>query len=174
MGRRRADGKKAPRHKAKKDRLRELIPRIGFDLADKRCRATLSGVDSVTIKEQIRAFAGDLNKPIVDEALASIFEQAITAMEEDADKITEMMPGEYWGIIKQTLPWTSDALAGHTIFTLVVALLISHEAYDAANPYDKFKHQYGKLASAVHNFSGLLKYVILFLLISDLYLYISK
>lgn len=125
----------------------------------------LSSVDSVTIKEHIRAFAGDLNKIIVDEALTTIFEQANASMEEDPDKISEMMPGEYWGIIKQTVPWAGDELPSHTIFSLVVTLIVSHEKYNTASPYERFKHQYGKLASAVHKFSETLKYVYPYILI---------
>ncbi|KAI1767513.1 hypothetical protein GGR53DRAFT_482099 [Hypoxylon sp. FL1150] len=163
MPRRQRDGKQPPRYKAKKLRLRWLIPRNGFDLADKRCRAMLSGVDSVAIKDHIRAFAGgDLNKTIVDSALAALFDRAVAALREDPEKIADAMPGEFWGAVQQTLPWTSDALAGHTIFTLVVALVVAHEAYDAAFPYDRFKHQYGKLAEAVHQFSALLKCVYIY------------
>ena len=117
----------------------------------------LSGVDSAKIKEHIRAFAGALNKTLVDEALAAVFEPAIAAMEEDPDKISDMMPGEFWGAIKQTLPWIGQDISGHTLFSLVVALIIAHEKYDAASPYENFKHQYGKLAEAVHKFGGLLK-----------------
>lgn len=157
MPRRRKDGKKPTRHGAKQQRLRELLPRIGFDFGDKKSRAMLSGVDSAKIKEHIRAFAGALNKTLVDEALAAVFEPAIAAMEEDPDKISEMMPGEFWGAIKQTLPWIGQDISGHTLFSLVVALIIAHEKYDAASPYENFKHQYGKLAEAVHKFGGLLK-----------------
>lgn len=152
--RRKADGKKPPRNQAKKLRLRELLPRVGFDFADKRCHAVLSGVYSVTIKEHIRSFAGDLNKLLVDQALTAIFEPAIAAIKAEPDSISDVMPGEFWEGIKQTLPWTSGALTGHAVFSLVVALVFSHEKYDAACPYERFKHQYGKLAEAVHEFSG--------------------
>ncbi|KAI2629510.1 hypothetical protein GGR54DRAFT_635693 [Hypoxylon sp. NC1633] len=155
MLRRRQTGKK--RYANRKYRLRYLIPRIGFDLRDKKCRAMLSGIDSGIVKHHIRASAGNLTKMIVDEALAAIFTAAIATMEQDPDKIAEMIPGEYWGVIRDTIPWATDTLAGHTIFSLVATLVLSHEKYDAVSPYNKFKHQYGKLAEAVHKFSQLLK-----------------
>ncbi len=118
----------------------------------------LSGVDSVIVKDHIRRFSGELSKIIVDHALASLFERGIADMEDDPSRISEMMPGEYWSAIKQTVPWASgEDLPGHVVFSLVATLLISHNKYDASKPYDKFKHQYGNLAEAVHTFSGILR-----------------
>ncbi|RYP41139.1 hypothetical protein DL769_011638 [Monosporascus sp. CRB-8-3] len=151
-------GKNPQRYKDRKNRLRELLPRVGFDFADKRCRAMLSGVDSALIKEHIRRFAGDINKTLVDEALAALFQQAIAAVEEDPARLSDMMPGEFWGAVKQGVPWASgDDLQGHLLFSLVAALVISHETYDAVRPYEIIGHQYGKLAEGVHKFSALLK-----------------
>ncbi|KAI1392336.1 uncharacterized protein F4822DRAFT_126056 [Hypoxylon trugodes] len=158
MPRRRQDGKKPQRHQAKAKRLRELIPRVGFDLADKKCRAKLSGVDSAKVKEHIRAFTRDLNKSLVDQALTSIFEPAIAAMKQDPEKIADTTPGEYWGLVRREIPWIRDSdLTSHAIYELVVALIIAHEKYDEAYPYDRYKHQYGALARAVHEFAQLLK-----------------
>ncbi|RYO98476.1 hypothetical protein DL764_007072 [Monosporascus ibericus] len=124
----------------------------------KNLRAMLSGADSALIQEKIRGFAGDLNKNLVDDALAVLFEQANAAVEDPA-RLSDMMPGEFWGVIKQNVLWASgDSLGGHVVFSLATALVVAHETYDAARPYERFRHQYGKLAEGVHKFSALLKH----------------
>ncbi|RYP11762.1 hypothetical protein DL765_007604 [Monosporascus sp. GIB2] len=154
--------RRSQRYDSKNPRLRELLPRVGFDFADKRSRAMLSGANSALVKEKIRGFAGDLDKDLVDEALAVLFERANAAVEEDPARLSNTIPGEFWGVIKQNIPWASGGdLDGHAVFSLaaalVVALVVAHETYDAARPYERFRHQYGKLAEGVHRFSALLK-----------------
>ncbi|KAI1772954.1 hypothetical protein F4818DRAFT_443839 [Hypoxylon cercidicola] len=159
MARRRGNGKKPPRYKEKKYRLRELLPRVGFDFTDKRCRKMLSSVDSVIIKEQIRARVGELNKAKVDEALAIIFEQAMKVLEEDIDKVTELMAEEFWSNVKQNIPWATEGLPNRTFLSLVITLIVAHEKYSSYAPHANFKHQYGKLATTAHDFAFLLKQV---------------
>ncbi|RYO79879.1 hypothetical protein DL766_000951 [Monosporascus sp. MC13-8B] len=146
------------RHDGGNLRLRELLPRVGFDFADKANRAMLSGANSALVKEKIRGFAGDLGWNLVDEVLAVLFEQANAAVEGDPARLSDATPGEFWGVIKQNVPWASGAdLGGHAVFSLAAALVVAHETYDAARPYERFRDQYGKLAEGVHRFSALLK-----------------
>ncbi|KAI1497317.1 hypothetical protein F5X99DRAFT_423604 [Biscogniauxia marginata] len=149
-------GYKFPGNKQKRIKLRKLLPRIGFDFQDRRCRGLLAGLESALIKERIRSFSAGLNKIIVDQALAVLFDKATEAMEHDPDHISDVMPGEFWSSIKQTVPWAQD-LPGSTVFKLVVALLTAQETYLQAHPYEKFAHGYGRLATSTRTFSTLLQ-----------------
>ncbi|KAI1487188.1 hypothetical protein F5X96DRAFT_687357 [Biscogniauxia mediterranea] len=149
-------GIRLPGNKQSRIKLRTLMPRIGFDFVDKRCRAMLAGVGSSLIKEQINNFFFELNKPTVDKALAMLLEKATKVMENEPDQIADMMPGEFWGAIKQTVPWAKD-ISGTIIFKLVAALLAAHETCLETYPYEKYSTHYGRLATSTHNFSMLLQ-----------------
>ncbi|KAI0379375.1 hypothetical protein F5Y04DRAFT_290280 [Hypomontagnella monticulosa] len=160
MARPRKDGRKPnrkakQRYAAKKQRLRDLMPRIGFDFRDKRCQAMLASVDSGLIRDHIRTFttAPKLSKALVDQALAVIFESATANMENNPEEIADTTPPEYWARIRETIPWATNKISGCALFSLVVALLSSHTLYDDVNPYEKEGHRYGRLANAVRNFS---------------------
>ncbi|KAI1631010.1 hypothetical protein F4809DRAFT_654356 [Biscogniauxia mediterranea] len=149
-------GIRLPGNKQKRIKLRTLMPRIGFDFVDKRCRAMLTGVGSSLIKEQIYNFFFEMNKATVDKALAMLLKKATKVMENDPEQIADMMPGEFWGAIKQTVPWAKD-LSGSIIFSLVAALLAAHETCLETYPYERYSIYYGRLATSTHNFSMLLQ-----------------
>ncbi|KAI5926744.1 hypothetical protein F4810DRAFT_484497 [Camillea tinctor] len=149
-------GSKTPGNRQNRMKLRQLIPKAGFDFADKRCRALLIGLESAVIKERIQNFSAGLNKTIVDQALAMLFEKATEVMENEPDQIADKLPGEFWGTIKQTIPWAQD-ISGSIIFKLVAALLAAHETCLENFPYEKFSIHYGRLATSAHQFSLLLQ-----------------
>ncbi|KAI1080462.1 hypothetical protein F5B20DRAFT_589259 [Whalleya microplaca] len=154
MGRPRTSGYKPAR--ARKNKFRDYVPRVGFILKDYKVRMLLDAVDTTLVKNKIKDFSDGLNKDVVDQALAYVFDGANQAMEEDPSAIAETTPALFWQPIKNAVHWTRDFDAG-IIFQLVVALLAAHEKYDEARPYEKFKNQYGRSAESCHKFSSLLK-----------------
>ncbi|KAI0472894.1 hypothetical protein GGR56DRAFT_697682 [Xylariaceae sp. FL0804] len=189
MPRRRAaqGGKKPARKPMNQTRLRSLVPRVGFKFVgrDSRARKILQGLESEVIKEAIRSSSSSqgLNKAMVDQALAMVFEKATEALSQegngddndndddddaampDADaaadaegpapipKIADVQQAEFWKAVCASVPWARD-LSGWTMFQLAVALMAAHAAYEAEKPYERFKHQYGRLAESVRAFAG--------------------
>ncbi|KAI0597005.1 hypothetical protein F4775DRAFT_593740 [Biscogniauxia sp. FL1348] len=149
-------GARPPKDKQTRTTLRALMPRVGFDFVDKRSRAMLVGAGSSLIREQIYNHFPELNKTTVDEALAMLLRKATKVMKQDPARIAGMMPGEFWGTIKQTVPWAQD-ICGTVIFKLVAVLLAAHETYLETYPYERFSADYGRLATSTHEFSMLLQ-----------------
>ncbi|RYP56814.1 hypothetical protein DL771_011589 [Monosporascus sp. 5C6A] len=113
-------GKKPLRYDSRSLRLRGLLPGVGFDYADKRCRERGGGGGPGS------------------------------TLRHDAGRVLGSHQAE-------RLLASGDDLGGHVVFSLAAALVVAHETYDAARPYERFRHQYGKLAEGVHKFSALLK-----------------
>ncbi|KAH9995462.1 hypothetical protein F4779DRAFT_636610 [Xylariaceae sp. FL0662B] len=154
MPRARANSYKPKRKR--KTKFRDFLPRVGFTLRDCKARALLDVLDLALIKKKIKDFSDGLNKTVVDQALAYVFDEAIKIMEQDPSAIAETTPADFWEPIKNAVHWTRDFEA-IIIFQLIVALLVSHEKYDEIRPYKKFQNQYGRAGESCHKFSGLLK-----------------